>query len=257
MLRHFRVSHKGVPEGDWFVFETSPLPVYEELRKVIADIINNGMINVAPDGTLHHSNGCTAVIHDLPEYLKKIEKRLASQTFRIAIWEGLPALLNGQPVAIALEPEISRINYPDHPHINLGGMAEDFYLPDSICYTDDPRELGDDSCIRIREAAILVCIWLFRHQIWLASRAKGNATWIGPQIDSDARFIGQPFHLNPLGTCRCGSEKHYFQCHMFQDMKDLGINDKNFNIRAYHSHWMTNIGIPHQKALNLLRQILK
>lgn len=274
-LRHLENRNGGklVP-GDWFLFETSPLPSPGEIELVLSDIVNNRMINVSPWGKVNHSKHCTSEKHDLTKILKECSADLTSQKFRVALWEGHRLLLEsqgfstrdlqnrkllfgGQPIFIVTNPEISYLTYPEHPHLNTCILPDDvsasgLYLPDSICYSDEHDDAGEQY-VRIRKSFMLVCIWLLRHQVWEALKNKGYPQWIGP----DNKFTGNlefRRYYDPLGKCRCGCGKQYSQCHMMEDYKQLNVGN-SLNLLHYLSYWKRNREIPHQAVMSELNRM--
>ena len=251
----------GVPGSGWLLIEASPLPHVTEKHMVAADIFKNGPVRIEA-GQLRHSGQCTFKGHNLPKEVSKAVSTIIETKYIIAVYKGSSGVLEGQPVAIPLRPTISYIQYPDHPHLNTGRLVsiegESFYLPDSLCYTNSPKELGETDYGRIFEALIQVLMWLFRHEIWLATRSiKKPGLWIGPDVENDTPEICAGF-LNPEGVCRCMSDKKYFDCHMPRDIQKLKksvpevvmLNDKNYA----QLRWLTRIYGPQLGSIRKLSE---
>jgi hypothetical protein len=271
MLHACRISEENLPNGVWFTFEVRPLPPTEQLQMVIADIDDDSGMYLLKDGIVTHSRECNKQTHKLNADLLAAAKAIEPQTFRIAVWEGNDLVINGQPVAIALEPEISYEMYPDHPHISVGCLLEKYCIPDSICYTDNPKELGDEPYTRVLEAVQQVCIWLFKHQVWLASRKLGKGIWIGPDVI--AKEEEQFYYLrNPYGKCYCGRNMLYSKCHLDLNFKNacnletifthpackfsrFKNNDGSLNLENY-SHWWKNYNFTKRSTFNSLKRAL-
>ncbi|MHB1484461.1 MAG: hypothetical protein ACYCYI_07320 [Saccharofermentanales bacterium] len=273
MLKFKRIISETMPNGAWFIFQVKPFPPLNQLQMVIADIYRNQGTYLLNDGTLTHSIVCKEYNHLLPSVLTDVIKIIEPLTFSIAVWEGNFNLLSGQPIVFPLEPEITYDTYPDHPHINASCIWENMYIPESICYTDKPSELGNNSYTRILEAIQQTCIWLFKHQVWLASRKLGNRIWIGPELKTkdDDQFT---FFRNPYGKCRCGNNSLYHLCHLTQDFKNgyksqqnILLNSKNifllfsnpdgsFNLELYYKWWLENHDFPHRKTLSQYKKAL-
>lgn len=254
------ISLAGLPVGGWFLIEASPLPPLNELALVVADINRGDTVSVPPDLIIRHSSSCRAENHKIPQILENIINKLSKQVFRFAIWEGSPTILNGQPVVIPLQPEVSYHVYPDHPHLNIGCLYKTFYLPDSICYTHDSNNLGDDPYERISEAIFEVSLWLLRHQVWLSTREIGKAKWIGPEIKNPDHVKNVSLALNPIGHCHCGSNKTYFDCHMKYDYKihhGININDNQISLLSYINKWRDNRENPHNWVINKLNRLFR
>lgn len=216
MLRVNHIYENRVPNGVWLTFEVSPLPPHNQIQKVIADIENGIDIHIDANGALAHSKHCLNESHELPHDITRAIPSITNQKFRIAIWEGRNGFLNGQPVVVPLEPEISLNKYPDHPHLNAGVFSKEIILPETVCYTDNPEALGDTIVDRVEESVIQTCIWLFVHQVWLATRKFGEGVWIGDNvnIEDQTQFA---FLRNSKNICHCGKGKHYQKCHLNQD----------------------------------------
>jgi hypothetical protein len=215
-------SLPGTPGEGWFLINVNPLPPSGEVEQVVSDICEDRDI-LLEDGQVRHYPGCSSVHHSLKPELRKVINLLNPQNFKVAVHPGIPGRYNGQPLAIAIDPVISYANFPDHPHLNVGGKglgaAFKGYLPDSLCYLEDVHELGSDPTVRFRNVFFIIAIWLFRHMVWEAQRKLyRNANWIGPE-GSRLPDYAYALTLDPLGPCRCGSQRNYFDCHMMNDIQ--------------------------------------
>lgn len=212
----------GITKEGWFLLEITPFPEKGELNKIVADIENGRTVGVT-GGQLTHLSECDEKHHVIKSgIVQKALKDLSEKTFKVAVYAGNTSLkeLDSQPIAIVLEPKISYFLFPDHPHLNAGAFDKinGFYFPNSLCYTDNPAELGDSLKDRLLEAFSQISIWLFRHQIWEATRKyKKMGEWIGPQADRAEDYV-YPLLLNPNGVCRCRSGKKYSICHRLSDV---------------------------------------
>lgn len=267
-LNFRRIKDGNIPNGIWFDLEVKPLPIsFEELEMVIFDVNKDNMFHLMENGTLTHYKHCNEENHILNINLKRALKKFKNQTYKIAIWEGNinDNFLDGQPVVISLEPEISFNIYPDHPHLNAAGILNNSYIPNSICYTDNPKALGNDPYERILEAIQQALIWLFKHQVWLASRKIGKGIWIGPQVSFDEK---DQFKIlrNPYGKCYCGSNKQYCKCHLNNDFKNECLreprinfyknDDGHINLEKYNNLCMKYQLIPQVEGLKQLKKSL-
>lgn len=274
MIKHYNLNENDLLKGDWFVFETSPipslLPCYEQLEMLTADIDKDKKYFLYNNGTLEHLENCKEKEHYIKKELKTALKNITNQKFRIAVLDNTYGILDGQPLIIPLEPEINLSIYPDHPHINAGGSLSEYcYLPDTICYTNDPSALGDDAYTRTLAAIEESSVWLFKHQIWLVTRKTGKGIWIGPQVIVDEKKQFN-FYRNPYGKCWCGSNKDYSKCHLYQDYRywykslSPSIKDKfvfidkcgNINLEDYNRWWMDFRHKPRANALAQLKKTL-
>lgn len=218
-------SAKGVTNEGWFLLEITPSPNSMELEQIVSDIDNVRPVGVQ-GGKLVHLANCTASDHKvLQKAVREALKHIEEKTFKVAIYVGRTGRMNleNQPIAIVIDPEISYITYPDHPHINVGGYdkVNNFCFPDSLCYTDNPQQLGNTQKDRLLNAFDQISIWLFRHQVWEATRRyKKRGVWIGPEI-GELLPSDYPAILEPGRLCRCGSDEKYKDCHSESDLLAL------------------------------------
>ena len=256
----------GMPGTGWFLMEVTPCPPKDQRPLVVADIIANKGILVEL-GCLYHDPSCQSPNHKIEnQVVKKVINNLKKQTFCIAVYLnpcGAPLnqpLLMGRPIAIAVDPVISYSVYPDHPHLNLSNpifQKTNEYFPDSLCYMTE--KLPIDNYERFLLALDTITIWLFRHQIWLATRKlEGEGIWIGPHegILDDEAFA---FRLDPSGRCRCGKGIKYADCHQGIDTlktrKQRGFTINHNGGRLTRELWESWIHEPEQTAISNLRAV--
>jgi len=240
-------SFSDIPGEGWFLLEINPLPPEDEIEKVIFDIDNNRPVRVGYEtGKIYHSMNCDSLSdHTIPEDLKKAIPLLKDETFLVAVLPEGPIRLGKQPVAIAIKPEINYFIFPDHPHLNEDGYYENlngFYYPHSFCYKHDHSEFSGDLYNRVLDAVEQISIWLFRHQVWVATRETSNkGIWIGkgtPPLPEEffSRF------LDPEDRCRCGSKLKYKYCHLkndfFKRLESLSFGNKYFNEKQAKENWL-------------------
>lgn len=254
--------------GGWFLLEITPCPPKEDMESIIADIMNNENVSV-DNGRLLHADSCTSTNHKLNDIKKDVINSIKPQRFVIAISQGNHGFWDNQPIAIGLDPVIDYMHYPDHPHLNMGGVIrknfmDPFYVPDSLCYGFKPSLVhGMTEMEMLDEVFAQVSIWLFRHQVWVATKnSTGKGSWIGlqdPPIE-DKYFT---YKLNPFGKCRCGSGKAYVDCHLvehFSELHECSLKDAeriiNKNIRKMSGGWMQSIQAPERHLRNNLNEIL-
>lgn len=263
-IKWFEGHISGVPWQGWFLLEISPLPSFKTRQNVVADIINNQFVTVS-EGRVYHSENCSSVYHELPERFKKALETVEDITFKVAVYKGHPELLGGQPVAVALEPAITYSEYSDHPHINtcqitkIGGR--ECFMPDSICYIENPADLGDNEYMRLLNAFDEIVIWMLRHQIWLETRKqKIPGLWIGRAAPRDDRFMA--VRLNPDGPCRCGKRVTYRSCHMPADVTAIEKCSRQKAVEIIERYiiparkWEINFETPQQVMMKKLRDFL-
>ncbi|MEC1718410.1 hypothetical protein [Schinkia azotoformans] len=237
------VQGKNSGEG-WFLLEINPLPPEDQIELVVSDIESNKRVFVGYEtGKLYHSEHCASEeAHTIDERVKKALKLLQNETFKVVVLPKSPELLATQPVAIAVEPEINYFLYPDHPHLNEDGTYNsNFYFPHSFCYKHDHLKFreGKDLYARVLDAFEQISIWLFRHQVWVATRKLyGKGIWIGkgtPPLP-DENF---PRFLNAESDCRCGNKVKYKDCHMKADLyKRVDNFEKHFDKQHIMKNWV-------------------
>ncbi|MFB5088337.1 hypothetical protein PGC35_14220 [Psychrobacillus sp. PGGUH221] len=214
-------SAKGVTNEGWFLLEITPFPNPTELEQIVSDINNVRPVGVQGGKMVRLENYNTSDHIVLQRAVREALKHLEEQTYKVAVYVGQTSMtaLKNQPIAIVIEPEISYFTYPYHPHINVGGYdkANKFYFPDSLCYTDNPQLLGSTQKERLLNAFSQISMWLFRHQVWEATRKyKKRGVWIGPET---GELLPQhyPRILEPNGMCWCDTNKSYKDCHSLSD----------------------------------------
>lgn len=272
-IKNYNIMERGLPNGDWFVFETSPIssqfPSMQQLVLLTADINNDREFYIYNDWTLEHLDGCREKDHYIHKDIRSAIKNITSQKFVVAVWENEEGIYSGQPIVIPLEPEIDHITYPDHPHMNNNGLSQNYFLPYSVCYTDDPSSLGNNPYDRIKNAMLQTSVWLYKHQIWLSTRSRGKGLWIGPSIETEDKDQFN-YLRNPYGVCRCGSNLQYYKCHLQQDFDlwkrynplvnlakyDYINTDGSINIDLYNRCWEYRCHNPQMQVMKRLRGIL-
>lgn len=247
-----------IGEG-WFLLEITPSPPSGEIAQVVADICNTKPVRIY-QGKVYHSNKCGSISHSIPKPIQRAISHIEDEKFLVAVHPGHPAFYNGQPLAVTIEPTINLMVYPDHPHINHGiirYMKPEIIIPDSICYTDNPSSLGTNQYERLLSAFDEICIWLFRHQVWLATRKiAGRGRWIGPQAPSSLEPKQFAFYINPLGSCRCGNSKLYKDCHMQDDIvasMGCSVNEARRYMYSQVMNWPRLVKNPLNEALTNLK----
>jgi len=250
-----KLTRKG-----WFLLEATPLPPRDEIYNVITDIHLSKPVNVF-NGKIYHSINCTLEKHDLNKKLNRIISgvidSLEEQRFLVAV--NLTTDTEEEiPVAICLEPQIDYITFPDHPHISLWWTPDPKnFITHSLCYAA-PGSLNSDPYEKVKEALGQICIWLFRHQVWLETRKVSKGLWIGPGA-GPLKPQEYPEFLNPLGFCRCGSKKIYAQCHLASDIalkERCTYSEAKKKINSLINTWPLRIGQRQDQQLNALKGLL-
>lgn len=226
----------GLLGEGWFLLEINPTPPENQIIAVTTDLVKDEFIAVE-NGTVFHSDLCKSNVHKLKSQWKRAVEGIKREKYTVAIYPGSDGILNSQPIAVVLDPPINYTVYPDHKHLNIGGRySEDLILPDTICYTDNPEELGEELDKRIFQAYKYVTVWLYRHQLWLACRElKVEEKWIGTQVKNfdNRNYI---YAIEPIGRCRCGSDKEYIECHMPEDFSYF----KNISLKSAENYIKNN-----------------
>lgn len=260
----------GFRNEGWFVIDTIPLPPEDEIELIVSDIINHQEIAYA-NGKVRHWHECKQTHPITNQMVKDVITSLKKEPFRIAICTGDDKFLEGQPIVISLNPTITYMNYPDHPHLNTGGFYGGVYIPDSFCYgyTVEPERYGPsdyEKFIRVFDEATL---WLFRHQLWAAIRSKyGKGEWIGKHDKNGLPPLVYANWLNPLSKCRCGKKKKYIECHLPLDIapsvtkraKETNQSPKEIReemIKQLCLTWNKRISNPQTETLKKLNRMLR
>lgn len=248
---------RGFPGSGWFLLHAAPVPPSaDERRLVAADIVEEGASRRVRvwDGRVRHSPDCGGRRHDLPRRLRQVvERHLPRDEFLIGVCPDTRF-----PAAIALKPEVSYDVFPDHIHLypcQRGALAPDLVLPDSLCYTTG--QLDDDEDKRVIDAFHHICVWLFRHQVWRATREGGEGAWIGPQLPFAAAGT-RANRLNPRGPCWCRGGRGYADCHLLEDVaawRKCGRDEAlpSFLELVRPGRWEERVGTPQAIALRSLQ----
>lgn len=260
----------GFKQEGWFLLETTPLPPLDEIEQVVSDIILEHEIDFY-QGQVRHWPACNNPHIAKDRIVKNVLSSLKDETFRIGVCTGDERTLHGQPLVFALQPSITYMNYPDHPHLNSGGGNPSLYLPDSFCYgfTSEKERYGPsiyEKFIRVFDESTL---FLFRHQIWLAIRKEfGQGKWIGPGDKLGLPAEVYPQFLNPLGKCRCGKNVRYGLCHLPLDLTSYVENTARTSHKPKEqiekerivylaNTWKQRVSNPQQKTIQKLNLMLK
>lgn len=259
----------GLPASwqGWAHVVISPLPSPKELKPVAEDICNDEYIRIE-GGRLKHSNLCTSKTHYItgvtnPSRIGQCLHTISDTAYNVAIYSNIndgqsECLYLGQPLVVVFSPAIDYIRYPGHLHLNTGAIVREtgHYMPDTLCYRKSFEELlALPLRERLLETLFEVSMWLYRHQIWVAS-----GEWIG---EHEPTLGPETFHhhLNPAGYCRCGSGKKYRACCMPRDTIvgasmfpkiDYRSNPETL-LRLCSTSWDERVGKPQLRALELLK----
>lgn len=178
-------NRSGVFPGTWFIYDVDPLPDYEDLVKIAADIIDGvDGFECGPDGKLGHRADCPGN-HMLDDRLARAAVSLKPKTYRIGLWMGdeynkIPHGFMGYPVVLPVNCEISRLTFPGHGHLVKFFSAKNYHMPESICHAGlaDGMAADKDIVRRISDVIGWTCIWLVKHRIYEADPA-GGILWSG------------------------------------------------------------------------------
>ncbi|KAA0547398.1 hypothetical protein FZW96_11050 [Bacillus sp. BGMRC 2118] len=262
----------GFKGEGWFVLDSIPLPPKEEIEIVISDIIKDHEIAYL-NGKVRHWPECSNKHSILDIKVKEVLNFLEEKPFKIGVCAATDEnFLGGQPIVIALNPTITYMNYPDHPHLNTGANYKGVYIPDSFCYgyTVEPDRYGPSVYEKYINVFDQATLWLLRHQVWEAIRIlKGKGEWIGKhyKYGFDEPLVYAHW-LSPISRCRCGKTKRYLECHLPIDIKKKVKEEAEKSERAYEevqrniinnlqNTWNTRIYQPHAFFLTKLIHMLK
>ncbi|MFO7612261.1 MAG: hypothetical protein R6W99_07245 [Clostridia bacterium] len=178
-------NRAGVFPGTWFFFDVDPLPDYEDLIKITADIIDGvDGYECGPDGRLRHRENCPGS-HRLDETLTRAVVSLKPRIYRIGLWLGdeynkVPPGFTGYPVVLPVNFDISRLAFPGHNHLVKYFSAKSYHMPESICHSGLLEGIVAEKDIvrRISDVIGWTCLWLLKHRIYEADPA-GGILWKG------------------------------------------------------------------------------
>ncbi len=188
---HMKSAQKSrLPEGHWFYMEVSPLSSRpERVAQVLSDLLNSCQeIEAGKNGCILPVGSGPSWECTLSEKDKEILKHIKPKTFKVVMWEGSPRKEEFEsynyPVFFVLQPEINHAAYPYHPHLNPITRSFGIMLPESICYELDFSGLGVDEYERATASYVMLCTWLFRHQVWEARYGDQLLRWPGDQVET-------------------------------------------------------------------------
>lgn len=263
----------GQFSGEWYFLSITPLPKEDQLEKVVYDIMHGHEISLV-NGSIIHNPNCTVKNHHLPKKYRRLLKKLQPITYTVAIMDNYTEMLNGQPIAICIDPLISYSNYPEHPHLNAPSYLNANFFPTSLCYTDNPKSLGKMFGSKLFDTMFYVTEWLLRHQIWEKFKeVDGKGKWIGDEAPSGIVNGEYAHFLNPLGACKCGSKLPYSSCCMRGDLelfmkkynvapsaKELKLStDLNdyVTLSRYITNWKKSVELPEKKFITDMKETYK
>ena len=249
-----KINNLGLLNGLWYKIELSPLPMGKEKHSVIKTIINNEEVYLDDNFTVSAAKENNR-LPKLGGKIKNVVSNLISRTFTVAIRNPVFDITKGSfdfgrlPIAVVLSEDITFNTFPFHPHLNHNYGEK---MPSSICYTDNPKLLGEESKEIMINAIEQVSIWLVRHMFFEEYyKQYGKILWIGNQAPpvTDYSYLTT---LDPFGECRCGSKIRYLDCcfgaHFVKKHKLIPNNNA---ISLYSGNWNKSREFE-QKVLQIL-----
>lgn len=214
-------------DGEWFIVEITPLPLIEEIKNVVADLLVENVVSVHSSTRLSHFSRCKSKEHLVDDYIEEIFDELEKVTYKVLIkapWRiNGKDVLEGQPLVIVLDPIINHAKYPEHPHINTYVQE---ILPSTLCYFEKYSSIkGMSLDKKVVFTVQATAFYLFKHQIWEILKTKDIVTpWIAPDGDSlDEIYMLSV--LNPDGICFCGTGKKFRNCCLQRIFKKVNRRD--------------------------------
>lgn len=205
-FRHVQLSVPSLPMGEWFYCEITPISIdKEQVRNILCDLVNLRDVQyiIGRNGRVLHDEDCRYQDHSLPVQDMEIAEKIEQRTYKMVIWEGFhgdcqaPHL--NYPIFTPLEPEINHFKYGWHPHLNQCVNTPKFCLPESLCYEIDYASLGKDKASQVINAFDIICVWLFRHQVWELRSGNPLTRWPGKEIPTEEKTVtdaAKLFHKN-------------------------------------------------------------
>jgi hypothetical protein len=225
------IKNFGELTGEWYFISATPVRKCNDNEGIVSDIIQGIDITTYNGSVIENDDG-KGNKNTLSAKIQNVISQLEEKTFIVAIYDNKSLAFKGQPLAICIDPLITFIDFPYHPHLNAAGKIYDTFIPPTICYTDNPENLGNLFGDRIYDAMHYITIWLYRHQIFeVFYSTYGDIKWIGLEVKDrldNHVFVNQ---LNPFGDCHCGSGTKYVSCCLNKDMiANLRLNAKGKKI---------------------------
>lgn len=201
-FRHERVkssAKSGLPVGNWFYLELTPVSAHpENVAQVLSDLLRSyPLFEIGRNGCVLPEKTETPRECILSDRDRGSIRFVKPTTFKIAMWEGSSnkeqnRFLN-YPVFFTLQPELNHVTFPLHPHLNPVTVCQNIFLPQSICYEINFEEMGTNKYNIAMNAYIRVCIWLFRHQVWVRQRGDRLNRWPGTEVQTT---------MNQINNCK-------------------------------------------------------
>lgn len=219
-VKHVNSEFTKEYTGTWYYVKVNPIPIKEELIKVVSDLMLEKKVHITPNCKVEHYDECGNPSHHVDRELKKILMEAPDEFFNQEYTLMIKApyldmktgqnVLNGQPLVFVINPYINFDSYPDHPHIN--GYSSNL-IPTTICYTGDYEFFKHKSMDeKVVYAVQQSTIWLLKHAIWVFLKIiKYHSPWIAPAGDVIPPESKIDF-LNLNGVCMCGSNKPFKDC---------------------------------------------
>lgn len=257
--KKIQINNFGELTGEWYFISATPVQLKQENSSIIEDIINDNDITTF-NGSVIHNPQCNHKHGQLSNDYNKIIDFLEEKSYLVAIFDNKSELFNGQPIAICIDPAITFVEFPNHPHLNSTARIRQSFIPASICYTDDVQGLGSLFGNRIYDAMHYITIWLYRHQVYeLFDQHFMKHNWIGNEVNIRLPNSSYFHMINPIGLCHCGSRIKYYECCLNNDAKDYaklrnGCNDKTtktieINPMRLKSLWEKNFKQPEEHVI--------
>lgn len=173
-----------------------PVPSAPEVLLVLADLDRGGPVDMNPSGWIRHSQRCRAD-HKLREGFEGLE--IPDTVFLLeAVYQEPP----GHPLVRSLDPKVSCLRFPGHPH---------FYGGEVICPLFPPENTWRWKNHTMTDYLEHVAVWLLKHLVWKATQDRdGKGIWIGPDVEHSPMYL--LWVIRPSDQCHCGSGKTYRRC---------------------------------------------
>lgn len=182
--------------------QIQPFPSGCDVSHIVSDLDQDALVYVS-DGNLLHDPDCGRRHTALGSQDRLVRMDV---TFEVL---ALEFAQRRHPQAYCLSPEISRVNFPWHPHLrdDLGIWVKRF-LP-ALCIYFAPDNVYDDAQDRLVQFFDFASIWLAKHLVWMRTLntvdlRTGEIIYRPPDSAASVDLIGPrwPAGINPdLQTC--------------------------------------------------------
>lgn len=160
--------------------------ILDDLEQARPILIHGGRVLHDPECRATHSHG----IH-----VDQLDRNLEFEFLVL----GYPP--KRHPKAFCVAPEISKITFPEHPHLNPDSSACPYLPSDKVMRWDERT---------ISTLLDYTAIWAAKHQVWVATGGPGQGRWIGEEAPHNPYDVLRT--VADTDPCPCGNSKKFRNC---------------------------------------------